>query len=248
MVIARRSLVACIAIAVIVLVALVIAGSGSVNRREFVLRSADAAPVALLRPSQQVCEGPVTAQHQIQSVGIWGGSVIGLSTLKVEVQDASTQRPLATGHIAATAPGEYVARLDRAVAGGRPLRVCVVGQQNTFSLLGSGAVQPNVVMTGKNGGLEFSLVLLNDRRSLLSSLGTAFSRASLFRPSWVGSWTFWVLAAALLGTFGLGVVAVVAAASTDEGEGRGGQGKPEDDLPRPSDGRTKNPSPSTAYR
>ena len=66
-------------------------------------------------------------------------------------------------------------------------------------------------------GEKFSLALLSDGdRSLLGSLPTAFSRASLWRPSWVGAWTFWVLAIALLATFGLAVVAVISAAGDDD--------------------------------
>jgi hypothetical protein len=46
---------------------------------------------------------------------------------------------------------------------------------------------------------------------LLSSLGLVLSRAALFRPSWVGSWTFWVLLLALLGTVPLGAITISAA-------------------------------------
>jgi hypothetical protein len=245
--ISRRGFIACTALAVIALIALLTAGLRNVQRREVVLRAPDAAQVAQLRPSQYVCEGPVTAQAQIQSVGIWGSPLTGLSKLRVDVQDASTRRSLATGQIAATAPGENVARLDRAAPGGRPLTVCVIGNLNTFSLLGSPAQDPNVVMSGKTPGLEFSLVLLNDRHSLLSSLATAFSRASLFRPSWVGAWTFWVLAAALLGAFGLGVMAVVTAASADEDARPPGGDEPDSDSPTGPDSADKDRFPSGAY-
>ena len=99
---------------------------------------------------------------------------------------------------------------------GRRLTVCLTTNLNTFELRGPPAVDPDVVMTGRNPGLEFSLALLNDRRSLLGSLSTAFSRAALFKPSWVGGWTFWVLTAALLATFGLAGFAIATASSDDE--------------------------------
>jgi hypothetical protein len=216
---ARWTLLACIGIAAVAILGLLLAGSQTVAVRSFVLRTPNMEPVAQLHSGQRVCEGPVTSPQPIQAVGVWGGSVIGLSRLRIDVSDASTGGPLASGRIAATAPGEYAARLDTTVPSAQQLRICVVGELNTFSLEGSPAQQPDVVMTGPNRGLEFSLVLLNNQRSLLGSLSTAFPRASLWHPSWVGSWTFWLLAIALLGSFGAGVVAVVSAASADEDDG-----------------------------
>jgi hypothetical protein len=63
---------------------------------------------------------------------------------------------------------------------------------------------------------RFSLVLLNDGSgSLLDSLSTAFARASLWRPGWVGAWTFWGLTVALVATFGLAVIAIADGARAD---------------------------------
>jgi hypothetical protein len=52
-----------------------------------------------------------------------------------------------------------------------------------------------------NRALETDLTLVFERgesRSMLSLLPDVFNRASLFRPGWVGTWTFWVLTALLL--------------------------------------------------
>jgi hypothetical protein len=234
----RRSWLWCAGIAVITLIVLGISGARGLMVREFSNRIPDQASVALLRPTQQVCEGPVTSPRQTQGVGIWGGSVIGSARLTVTVQDAVTRQELAVGRIGATAPTEYIARLDHTVPGGRPLRICLVGSLNTFSLLGGPAASRSAAMTGRKPGAEFSLALLNDDRSLLGSLSTAFSRASLFRPAWVGSWTFWLLACALLAAFGLGVAAVTSAASADGDEDGRGDGRGDDpdgeDVPPPS--------------
>jgi hypothetical protein len=213
----RHGWLSCIGLALISLVGLLVAGSQGLAVRSFALEAPNHYPVTLLHPSTRVCEGPVTSQGPARSVGIWGASAFGPARLTVEVQDAGTQRVWASGDLeASTAENEYTARLARAVPGDRPLRICLTEDLNTFSLEGSAAVHPNVGMTGKVAGQEFSLVLLGDSRSLLSSLPTAFSRASLFRPSWVGSWTFWVLAIALLATFGLAAVAVASACASDE--------------------------------
>jgi hypothetical protein len=152
----------------------------------------------------------------------------------VAVQDAVTREELASGRIGATTPTEYIAHLNKTVAGGRPLRICLVGNLNTFSVLGGPAASTSAEMTGRKPGAEFSLALLNDDRSLLGSLSTAFSRASLFRPAWVGSWTFWLLACALLAAFGLGVAAVTSAASADGEEDGLDDDRDRDDVPPPS--------------
>lgn len=51
-------------------------------------------------------------------------------------------------------------------------------------------------------------------RSLVAQLSTVFERASLFRPSWVGSWTYWLLVGVMLpAAFALGIFLLARAAS-----------------------------------
>ena len=70
---------------------------------------------------------------------------------------------------------------------------------------------------GGSAGDVVSLVLRSKPdHSLLGSLPTVFSRAALWRPSSVGTWTFWLLAFGTLAAFGLGVIAVVGAAESDD--------------------------------
>jgi hypothetical protein len=206
-----------IALAAAALVALLIAGSSTLVLRTFALDSANELPVAVVGQSGPVCEGPITSQGQAQAVEVWGAAVAAPAQLTVVVQDASTGEPLSAGRLdATTVPSAYTARLVAPVAGGRPLRVCLIPDRGSVTLLGSPAVHPNIVLTGGKPGLEYSLALLDETgQSLLGSLRRAFSRASLFRPTWMGSWTFWLLAAALLGTVALGAVAIGAAASAD---------------------------------
>lgn len=214
----RRHLLAGAGIAVVVLAVLALAGAGGIAVRTYALDAPNQDPVALVGPGAQVCEGPVTSQTAAAGVGLWGASTAGGARITVDVQDAAGGAILASGVLAVPAvENEYEARLDRPVRGGRPVRICLRGDTGTFSAAGSAATSPDVVMTGKVArGNEFSLVLLSAPQSLLGSLPTAFSRASLWRPDWVGSWTFWVLAAALAGTFGIAALAVADAGSADE--------------------------------
>jgi hypothetical protein len=246
-------------VAIAAIVALLVAAMQPTAVRTYALDAPNQYQVALLQPSSRVCEGPIAGQEPFHSLGIWGSAVTKHATLAVEALDASTNRPLSTGQLAAfPLEGEWQIRLAREVTAHLPVRICLTAVAGTFTLVGSPAVHPDVVMTGKVTGRaspqpndeEFSLVLVSDsHRSLLSSLPLAFSRASLWRPSWVGSWTFWVLAAALMATFGLAVLAVVRAAATDDGPEPGGDDDGQGRGPAPpSDSDAHEGSRAAAYR
>ena len=235
----RRALLPGVACAVIAVVGLLIAGSRPIAVRTATADAPNQSTIAELHPGQHVCEGPLRSRGPARSVAIWGASAGGVARLTVAVADAATHTVLASGPLHAI-PLETVwsARLARAVPGGRPLEVCLTEDTSVFSLSGSAVSAPTVSVTGIATGQRFSLILLSDGdRSLLGSLSTAFERASLWRPSWVGSWTFWLLAIALLAAFGVGVSAVVSAASADLPEaGAPDDGRPDGDAPPSADG------------
>lgn len=206
------------AIVVVAVAALLIAGSRHVTVRTASADAPNQLTIATLGPGHAVCEGPVTSHGPARSVGIWGSAAgTTAAALTITVRDVSTHATLASGSLRAIAQeGEWTARLAREVPGGHPLQICLTSDAGTFSLMGSAVSEPGVSVTGIPAGQRFSLVLVSDdHRSLLGSLSLAFSRASLWRLSWVGAWTFWVLAVAVLMGFGLVVVAVVRAADDD---------------------------------
>lgn len=241
---------ACAVIAVATVVALLVAGSQSRSVRAFALDAPNQFPLLTLRPPMEVCEGPITTGEPARAVAIWGSSPGNSSTMTVNVLPAHGRQPLASGALTLGHPeGEYFGQLARLVPAGRPVRVCLRQTSGAFTLVGSPAVVRGVVMTGPVPGKEFSLVLLAPGgQSTLGALPTAFSRAALWRPSWVGSWTFWVLAAGLLATFALGVMAVMAAASDDDRDDRPNhEDSDEEDgppAPRPS---SSDPERKAAY-
>jgi hypothetical protein len=214
----RQALLPGIAVTLLVLVALLLAGLQPQMVRTAAAHAPDQLTIAVLRPGKSVCEGPLVSRGPARSVGIWGAASRGPAHLTVTVREATTHAMLATGSLEApAAEAEQTSRLARAVPGGRPLQVCLTDNVNNFSLVGSAVSAPSVVSTGLTSGQRFALVLLSDgSHSLLSSLSTAFSRASLWRPSWVGSWTFWALTIMLLASFGAALVAVASAASADD--------------------------------
>ncbi len=232
------------AIVVVAVAGLLIAGSRHVTVRTASADAPNQLTIATLRPGQAACEGPITSRGPARSVGIWGSAIAPTARLTVAVKDPSTHETVSSGTLqAGTRAGEWTARLAREVPGDHPVQICLTGDAGAFSLAGSAVSDPGVTVTGIPTGQRFSLVLLsNGDRSLLGSLSLAFSRASLWRPSWVGPWTFWVLALALLMAFGLAVAAVVNAAGDDEPpSGPAPSDGPVDD--RPSETRENRPQP-----
>lgn len=227
-----RSWILC-GLAGLLVASLLVAGTRRQEIRTYALDAPNEAPVAQLQPSSQVCEGPLTSAGPAAGAAIWGNS-LGLGTkLTLDIEQAGG-RTLATAELEpGNAETEWTARLSRTVGGGQPLVVCITDDRGAFSLFGSATVDNTVVMIGQGQGYQFSLVLLSPHnRSFFGSLSTAFSRASLWRPSWVGSWTFWLLAAGFLAAFGLGVAAVARAASAD-GDERGTENRAQESDPTP---------------
>jgi len=116
-----------VALALVAAAALLIAGSGGIVQRTFALGAPHQNPVAVLSPSQRVCEGPISSQGAVQGVGIWGSAVNGPTTLSVDVEDVSSRTSLTAGRLTATTvPSGHQATLTRSVPGGRPVSICVV--------------------------------------------------------------------------------------------------------------------------
>jgi hypothetical protein len=203
-----------VAIAIVAVAVLLVTGAQHRNVREYSLRVPDQEAVALLGRSDRACEGPVSSPRRFTDVTVCGGAV------KVTVLPARSRRPLASGTIQATTGGALHATLSRTVPAATRVRICLTSRFNTFSLAGAPVAAGDVAMTGPGHDLAFSLALERDHLSLLGSLPTAFGRASLFKLSWLGSWTFWVLAIALLASFGVAVVAVASAAGEDDADNR----------------------------
>jgi hypothetical protein len=223
---------------------LLVAGSRHLAGRTASADAPNQFTIATLRPGHAVCEGPITSQGPARSVGIWGSAVGATARLTVAVEEPSTHETLASGSLQAAAQErEWTVRLAREVPGDHPVQICLTEDVGAFSLAGSAVSVPGVTVTGIPAGQRYSLVLLSDgHQSLLGSLSLAFSRASLWRPSWVGAWTFWALALALLMTFGLAVVAVIRAADDDDPPTPpASPDRPSGDLP--SEAREDRPQP-----
>jgi len=214
-------------VAVLGVAGLLIAGSADKRSSAFSLDVPPAGPVATLEPGQPVCQGPIDTTVGFGSVTPWISPITATGPdLEMDVRslDGAT---LATGSIRGGYRQPFFSPsfpLSASVPAGSRIDVCLI-DRGTEPVTVLGAAAGNVLaeseagdMSPGGGSAHLLMALLFTRphpKSLLSLLPTVFSRASLFRPGWVGVWTFWVLAAGLLAAFVAGGIAVSQAVRAD---------------------------------
>lgn len=202
---------------IVVLGVIAAGGLQPIARRSFSLRSPNQFSLVTLGPARGICEGPIRSPRPFDAVSIWGATPTGSADLRIAARDANTGRLLGEGQLTARhVETEQRTQLGRRVATQSPVRVCVRVERGAFTIAGSQAVDPRVALSGKLRGQEFSLLLLAGHHSLLDSLPLAFSRAALFRPSWVGVWTYWGLALGLVLALAVIALTLIAAAAADD--------------------------------
>jgi hypothetical protein len=205
-------------------------------------------PAATLMPplaaGREACQAPIRVSSPAGAVRAWVWPDFRPSPpLAVTVRDLATRAVLATGSMSSvparrSAPaGDIVALyptpvsrtavLTRSLPAGQEILVCMRAQgPGTATFMGSRptALSGQFKVPGKatTAGAMSLLFLAPHTRSLLSLLPTAFRRAALFRPTWVGAWTFWLLGIGLLLGFGLAAWAVVLAGRADGDADAGG--------------------------
>ncbi len=185
----------------------------------------------IIQPGQEACQAPVVISARVGGVEVWAhpGTLPG-PLLGVTVSDARDHKLLAVGRISPgyreTAPPQGYptpdalrTRFDATVPAGKRIELCFLNVgPNPVGLLGSGPSGTSGTLTtpAQSPPQAISLLFLRPAsQSLFSMLPTIFRRAMLFRPTWVGAWTFWLLLVALLGSFGVGALAIARASAAD---------------------------------
>jgi hypothetical protein len=191
-------------------VAALLAGAASDHR--WTAFSTDVPPsgaVAGLAPDQQICQGPLPASVGFGEVRTWIAPITAPGAmLEVRVKNAGgdvvASGRSTRGYGKSFAP---TASLNATVPASSQISVCVanVGPRRVL-LLGAGV--------GAGSQVAF-LFLRRHPASLLSLVPSVLRRAALFRPSWLGPWTFWLLTAGLLLGFVIGAIAVAKAVQSD---------------------------------
>ena len=163
--------------------------------------------VVMVAPGQEACRTLIRPpQGGANEVTFWvSGAGHGASAppIAVRVRKGRQSQLLASARVPAGPPGVRHAVLHGSVAGGRKVAAC-------FSVEGPAGVRlrprpgtPTRVvparLSERSDNVDVALELgRSPERSLLSEVPDIFERASLFRPGWVGAWTFWALLAVLV--------------------------------------------------
>jgi hypothetical protein len=221
----KAGAIALIATVVVGLVAL--AGVAARDKRDlaFTIGVVPTIPAAKLNPGATVCQSAITVPDSFTRVRLRAGTTAGPGQpLDLNVREVGSNRTLAHGRLPGGYPDptEQSARVGR-VAAGKRIAVCIrnVGRRNALVYgNAAGAAPPSQAsLHGRTLDTDLTLVFLGDsRRSMLTQLPDLFQRASVFRPGWVGPWTFWVLAVLVVA----GVPLLLARALRDCGEPVGG--------------------------
>jgi hypothetical protein len=184
-------------------------GTAATDDRElaFTIGVVPTIPAATLEPGETVCQSPISVSESFSRVGLRTGAPRGLGQpLAVSVRAFDSGRVLGEGRIGGGFPDQ--ADLTTAVGpieSGQRVEVCVRNRgdraANVYGNAGAAAPPSEAKLSGRTLDTDVAVVFLKaDERSMLSELPDVFDRASVFRPGWVGPWTFWALTVvALLG-------------------------------------------------
>lgn len=166
----------------------------------FTLGVAPALPAVSLEPGQEACQTPIRVPGggAFDRVAL---TVQGRSAARLVVRETESEQRLATGLVRGARP-EQTVRLDATVPQGRTIDVCLenTGDAN-LAVIGNAeaASRTSYAVMGRTPTqTDMALRFERSARSPASMLGTVADRASLFKPSWAGAWTFWLLAALVL--------------------------------------------------
>jgi hypothetical protein len=219
-----RGVIALLATACVGILAAAFVGARDSRELAFTLGVVPAAVAAELAPGQTVCQAPVNVPTDFDRVRFQVGTYRRPGPpMRVAVRSAGSRRLLAGGRLPAGYPdvSQPVVVVGEVRASQRA-EVCLTNSGRRRLALYGNATAAAPVSDARLGNrpLGTDLTLMFERgesRSMVSLLPDVFDRASLFRPGWVGAWTFWVLAVLLLAGVPL-LLALAVARSRDRGE------------------------------
>jgi hypothetical protein len=181
----------------------------------------------LVAPGQERCSSLIRPPGAgADRVRFWARASGGgpVPPIVVFVRRSRTAQTLADGSADAGPAGARTVGLRGSVAGSRKVVACFLNAGARPAILSPTPGTPTRVTVERSDaladyadiGLELSR---SDNRSLLALLPDVFDRASLFRPGWVGGWTYWLLLVALV--IGVPVLlsrALASASAEDDGD------------------------------
>src|SRR5689334_10008138 len=191
----------------VVVVAILALGGLRHDSLAFTLGVSPARPVAVLQPSQEACQTPLAVPPGggFDRVRLSVGTFFAPAgpPLAVTVRDVGTSAVLARGTLPGGYPdiGKQLTHDVRvgSVGGGRRVALCIANRGTRKAAVygdkGFVAVGSTVTQGGHALGADMALVFLKPPRPVLAAAGSIAQRAALFKPSWMGAWTAWLLGA-----------------------------------------------------
>jgi hypothetical protein len=209
---ATAALAACLAgVAVVFLL-----GATDERHLAFSLAVRASEPGVVVRAGHEACQRDIDVEERFDAITILPAAYFkAVPRLELRVLDRASRRTIATGllPVGHTEDIPTTIRLAPAVPKGGRVDVCFRNAGGWKVALFSGPPTDNEPSFATLDGRLIQADILVDflrtkPRTTLSLVPDIFRRAALFHPSWVGAWTFWLLAAVLA----LGVPAALVAA------------------------------------
>ena len=181
--------------------------------------------VVVVEPGQEACRTLIRPpQAGANGVTFWArgaSAAASVPPITVRVRKGRLSQVLAVASLPAGPAGVRHARLRGSVAGGRKVAACFENAGPGSLLLtprpGTPARTVPARLSERTDNVDVALELVRaPERSLLSEVPDIFARAALFRPGWVGAWTYWVLLVALVAGVPLLLGRALVAALADE--------------------------------
>ncbi len=214
----RRPVLVLLGLCLAAVLALVVVAGARETRMAFTLGVTPAGPQRAIQPGQTGCQGVI----DVPEGGAFDAVEIPLGTdgrpgpaLAVTIRGYPDGAVLARGRLAggypdvADGPAAHRAgpRDPRGAAGSRSACATPVARRSPRSATatwppGSRPTPSTASRTSTDIAIRFQ----QPAQSMLSRFGQVADRAALFRPGWVGAWTYWLLAAVLA----LGIPALLA--------------------------------------
>jgi hypothetical protein len=158
--------------------------------------------VAVIEPGREVCQKPIELPASSEGVNLPLGTNHSPGTaLTVTARDMSG-RPLGQGFISpgyadGSTQGVWFSR--RLAAGRISLCIRNSGSYPAYPYGTDGNAQSGTVVAGRVSPDDIDLHFYNRHGpSTLDRVPAAFRHAAVFRFDWVGAWTYWLLAGALV--------------------------------------------------
>ena len=200
----RRALVAFALTLALGLVAVLAFGLLKENDLAFTLDVQPNILAADLGPTSTVCQRPVQVREPFTSIEFFVGTYEQPGSRLIFTVRDETREPLGRGVLAAGYPdgSRPTVNVGRIGAGQR-VAVCVRndGSRRVALFGGSGAAAPGsaAFLDGESTETDVYLRFLEERpTSLLALVPQMIERASVFKPGWVGEWTYWALMALVM--------------------------------------------------